>query len=240
MDRTPLDSPPPPPRTPPAGNRLKGGGGGGYPPLPSPTALTLPQTHSHTPTPAPTAFPTASNRPPPNRFHIPCARSATALGLPRWPPLPFKQSPLPPSHRLVIPPPCPIAAGAAVRLPSYQSLHPLEAVKLAGDLPPELCFLSVQLDLPDGQTAVLSVKTACAARPAMRTLRPARGSHMPSGLPLYGAQEMLKVARAVVGVWAQGCATVQGAGSQETVRPSWLAVTSDPPKVVEDAPTAVR
>ena len=36
-----------------------------------PTALTLPQRHSHTPTPAPTAFPTASNRPPPNRFHIP-------------------------------------------------------------------------------------------------------------------------------------------------------------------------
>ena len=45
-----------------AGNRLKGGG---VPPSPPKTpALTLPQRHSHTPTPAPTAFPTASNRPP--------------------------------------------------------------------------------------------------------------------------------------------------------------------------------
>ena len=67
--------------------------GGGGPPSPLPTALTLPERHSHTPTSAPTAFPTARNRPPPNRFHVPCDRSATALGLPRWPPLPFKQSP---------------------------------------------------------------------------------------------------------------------------------------------------
>ena len=40
--------------------------GGGVIPSPPPNtpALTLPQRHSHTPTPAPTAFPTASNRPP--------------------------------------------------------------------------------------------------------------------------------------------------------------------------------
>ena len=39
-------------------------GGGGTPLPPNTPALTLPQRHSHTPTPAPTAFPTASNRPP--------------------------------------------------------------------------------------------------------------------------------------------------------------------------------
>ena len=40
---------------------------------------------------APTAFPTASNPLPPNRFHIPGARPPAALELPRLPPLPFKQ-----------------------------------------------------------------------------------------------------------------------------------------------------
>ena len=62
-----------------AGNRLKGAAT----PLPPNTpALTLPQRHSHTPTPAPNRN---SNRqkPPPNRFHVPYDRSATALGLPR-------------------------------------------------------------------------------------------------------------------------------------------------------------
>ena len=38
---------------------------------PSPTALTLPQRHSHTPTPAPTAFPTAGNRLPQPPAHPP-------------------------------------------------------------------------------------------------------------------------------------------------------------------------
>ena len=52
----------------------------------------------HTPTPAPTAFPTASNRPPPPyRCHIPCDRSATALELPR--------SPLSPSSKALSPRP---------------------------------------------------------------------------------------------------------------------------------------
>ena len=82
-------------------HRLKRGGGTPSP-LPNTPALTLPERHSHPPTPAPTAFPTASNRPPPNRFHIPCARSTAALELPRSPPLPFKRSPAsppPPSRR---------------------------------------------------------------------------------------------------------------------------------------------
>ena len=33
-----------------------------------------------------------SNRHPPNRFHVPCDRSATALGLPRWPPSPSSKA----------------------------------------------------------------------------------------------------------------------------------------------------
>ena len=82
------------------GNRLRGGGGSPPPPPPNTPALTLPRTHSSTPTLAPTAFSTASNRPPPtnnnNHFHIPCDRSATALELPPSPPIPFKQSPPPP------------------------------------------------------------------------------------------------------------------------------------------------
>ena len=62
----------PPLQEPPEWNDAAGGGGGqgiasmggGTPLSPNTPALTLPQRHSHTPTPAPTAFPTASNRPP--------------------------------------------------------------------------------------------------------------------------------------------------------------------------------
>ena len=85
-------NPPPPP-----GYRLKGGGGVTLCP-PNTPALTLPQKHSHTPTPATTAFPTARNRPPPTRFHIPCDRSTTTLELPRLPPPP-------PSSSEALPPP---------------------------------------------------------------------------------------------------------------------------------------
>ena len=49
---------------PPALDRESLQGEGGTPLPPNTSALTLPQRHSHTPTPAPTAFPTASNRPP--------------------------------------------------------------------------------------------------------------------------------------------------------------------------------
>ena len=86
----------PKPNPPPPGYRLKGGGVTLCPP--NTPALTLPQKHSHTPTPATTAFPTARNRPPPTRFHIPCDRSTTTLELPRLPPPPplFKRSPAPP------------------------------------------------------------------------------------------------------------------------------------------------
>ena len=68
--------------------------GGGAPLPPKTPALTRPQRHSHTPTPAPTAFATASNRPPPTQ---PLAHSpVTALRLPWFrPPFPFKQSPGP-------------------------------------------------------------------------------------------------------------------------------------------------
>ena len=79
------------------GGRAAGGGGGGRGirfkggegalPLPQkafPYPNTRPQPHSQPPVTAP----------PPNRFHIPRDRSTAALGLPRWPPLPFKQSPL--------------------------------------------------------------------------------------------------------------------------------------------------
>ena len=69
-------------------------GGGGLPSSPLPTALTLPERHSHTPTPAPTAFPTARNRPPTPTpsGHIPCDRCATALGLPRRPTSPSNKA----------------------------------------------------------------------------------------------------------------------------------------------------
>ena len=67
------------------------GEGGGYPP-PSPPP--------HRPDSTPKAFPYPSSipqphfqppvtaPPPPNRFHIPRDRSATAVGRPRWPPSP--------------------------------------------------------------------------------------------------------------------------------------------------------
>ena len=72
-----------------AGNRLKGGGGLPPPPVHRlyPKGIPIPQ---HQPQPH---FQPPEIAPPPNRFHIPRDRSATALGLPRWPPpLPFKQS----------------------------------------------------------------------------------------------------------------------------------------------------
>ena len=62
-------------------------GHGMYPrvPLtPKTPSLTLPKRHSRTPTPAPTAFPTASNRPP-TAFTVPRDRPVAA---PKWPPWP--------------------------------------------------------------------------------------------------------------------------------------------------------
>ena len=76
-----------------AGNRLKGGG---LPPSPLPPP--------HCPDSTPKAFPSPGTSPQPhlqppetaspNRFHIPCDRSAAALGRSRCPPPPpFKRSP---------------------------------------------------------------------------------------------------------------------------------------------------
>ena len=81
--------PHPHPHTPYPGNRFKGRGVTSLPP--NTPALTPPQRHSHTPTPAPTAFPTASNRPP--TALRPLRPLCDSSGISPIAPLPFKQSP---------------------------------------------------------------------------------------------------------------------------------------------------
>jgi len=60
--------------------------------------------------------------------------------------------------------------GVPSGLPKYLSLHPLESIKLAGDLPAELCFLSVMVEHKDGGTEVISVQTANPVAKAVQAL----------------------------------------------------------------------
>ena len=65
---------------------------GGVTPLPPPTALTLPQRHSHTPTPAPHRIPNRQKPPPPTAVTPPVTALQPLRDCPDGT-LPFKQSP---------------------------------------------------------------------------------------------------------------------------------------------------
>ena len=116
----------------PPGNRLKGGGGG----------TTLPPSHCPDSTrkalPYPNTSPNrVSNRQkPPNRFHIPCDRPATALRLPQWPPSPPSKALPPPSK------------GEHVRTPGSINRHLCGTPPPPGSRQTPAWTRSVHLDAP--------------------------------------------------------------------------------------------
>ena len=64
---------------------------GGYPPPPPHCTDSTPKTFPY-PNTSPNRIPNRQKPPPPNRFHIPCDRSATAPRLPPWPPSPSSKA----------------------------------------------------------------------------------------------------------------------------------------------------